>query len=84
MTHKLLLTTSLISLLLIGCAQPAPDLAGKNNISDADHIEGDTVSIDENSMAQALLEIITVAAMVSKVSILVLRIIRSPQIWKTI
>jgi len=49
MTHKLLLTTSLISLLLIGCAQPAPDGAGKNNISDANHIEGDTVSIDENT-----------------------------------
>lgn len=49
MTHKLLLTTSLISLLLIGCAQPAPDSAGKNNISDANHIEGDTVSIDENT-----------------------------------
>lgn len=49
MTHKLLLTTSLISLLLIGCAQPAPDLAGKNNISDANHIEGDTVSIDESA-----------------------------------
>ena len=49
MTHKLLLTTSLISLLLIGCGQPAPDLAGKNNISDANHIEGDTVSIDENT-----------------------------------
>lgn len=49
MTHKLLLTTSLISLLLIGCAQSSPDMAGKNNISDANHIEGDTVSIDENT-----------------------------------
>jgi peptidoglycan-associated lipoprotein len=32
-----------------GCAQPAPDLDGKNNILDANHIEGDTVSIDENT-----------------------------------
>ena len=49
MTHKLLLTTAIVSLLLVGCAQPAPDLDGKNNISDANHIEGETVSIDENT-----------------------------------
>jgi len=49
MTHKLLLTTAIVSLILVGCAQPAPDLGGKNNISDANHIEGDTVSIDENT-----------------------------------
>lgn len=49
MTHKLLITTAIVSLILGGCAQPAPGLDGKNNISDADHIEGDTVSIDENT-----------------------------------
>jgi peptidoglycan-associated lipoprotein len=49
MTHKLLITTAIVSLILVGCAQPAPDLDGKNNISDANHIEGDTVSIDENT-----------------------------------
>ena len=49
MTYKLLVTTAIFSLILGGCAQPAPDLAGKNNISDANHIEGDTVSIDENT-----------------------------------
>lgn len=48
MTQKLLLTTAIISLFLSGCGQPAPDLSGKNNVSDANHIEGDTVSIDEN------------------------------------
>lgn len=53
MTHKLLITTAILSLLLSGCAQPAPDLdgsnAGKNNVSDVNHIEGETVSIDENT-----------------------------------
>lgn len=49
MTHKLLITTAIVSLILGGCAQPAPGLDGKSNISDANHIEGDTVSIDENS-----------------------------------
>ncbi len=48
MTHKLLVATAILSLILAGCAQNAPDLDGKNNISDANHIEGDTVSIDEN------------------------------------
>ncbi len=49
MTHKLLITTAILGLILGGCAQTAPDLDGKNNISDANHIEGDTVSIDENT-----------------------------------
>ena len=49
MTHKLLITTAIVSLILVGCSQPAPDLDGKNNISDANHIEGETVSIDENT-----------------------------------
>lgn len=48
MKHKLLLATAVLSLILSGCAQNAADLDGKNNISDADHIQGDTVSIDEN------------------------------------
>jgi len=56
MTHKLLLATSMISLLLIGCAQTTADLAGKNNISDANHIEGDTVSIDENTFGNGSVE----------------------------
>jgi peptidoglycan-associated lipoprotein len=49
MTHKLLITTAIVSLILGGCSQNAPGLDGKNNISDANHIEGDTVSIDENT-----------------------------------
>jgi peptidoglycan-associated lipoprotein len=49
MTYKLLITTAIVSLILGGCSQNAPDLDGKNNISDANHIEGDTVSIDENT-----------------------------------
>ncbi|WP_309498972.1 OmpA family protein [Sulfurovum sp.] len=49
MTHKLLMATALLSLLLSGCGQTAPELDGsKNNISDAPDIGGDTVSIDEN------------------------------------
>jgi len=53
MTHKLLVATAILSLLLAGCAQNAADLDGKNNISDADHIQGDTVSIDENGFGDA-------------------------------
>ena len=49
MTHKLLAVAGIASLILAGCAQPALDKDGKNNISDADHIQGDTVSIDENT-----------------------------------
>ncbi len=52
MTQKLLLATTIISLILSGCSQNAPDV-GKNNISDASHIDGDTVSIDESSYGSA-------------------------------
>ena len=48
MTYRSLLTTAIVSLVFIGCAQPAPDLDGSNNISDANAITGDTVSIDES------------------------------------
>jgi len=49
MTHKLLTLTAVISLFLSGCGQTAPDLDGStNNISDANAISGDTVSIDES------------------------------------
>ena len=49
MRQKLLAVTTIASLILAGCAQPALDQDGRNNISDADHIQGDTVSIDENT-----------------------------------
>lgn len=50
MTHKLLILTAIVSLFLNGCGQTAPDLDGSNNnISDANAISGDTVSIDESS-----------------------------------
>jgi peptidoglycan-associated lipoprotein len=49
MRQKLLAVTAIASLILAGCAQPALDKDGKNNILDADHIQGDTVSIDENT-----------------------------------
>ena len=50
MTHKLLTLTAIVSLFLSGCGQTAPDLKGSNNnISDANAISGDTVSIDESS-----------------------------------
>jgi len=50
---KILLTTATIgALLLSGCSQKAPELEdaqmGKNNISDATQIGGDTVAIDKN------------------------------------
>lgn len=48
MTYKSLLTTAIVSLVFAGCAQTAPDLNGSNNISDANAISGDTVSIDES------------------------------------
>ena len=48
MTYKSLLTTAIVSLIFAGCAQTAPDLDGSNNISDANAISGDTVSIDES------------------------------------
>ncbi|HSR73466.1 MAG TPA: OmpA family protein [Sulfurovum sp.] len=46
MTKKLLTTAVLTMLLMVGCSQKTPDLDG-SNISDANHLEGDTVSIDE-------------------------------------
>ncbi len=49
MTYKSLLTTAIVSLIFAGCAQTAPDLDGSNNISDANAISGDTVSIDESA-----------------------------------
>lgn len=49
MTQKLLITTAIVSLLLSGCSQTAPDLEGKNNVLDTDSITGETVSIDENN-----------------------------------
>lgn len=50
MTHKLLMATTVLSLFLSGCGQTAPELnGGKNNISDASDIGGDTVSIDESN-----------------------------------
>ena len=49
MIQKMIITTAIFSaLLLTGCSQTAPDLNGKNNISDATQIAGDTVTIDEN------------------------------------
>jgi len=48
MTHKLFMMTSLAVLLFSGCAQTAPELKSKNNISGTDAIGGDTVSINEN------------------------------------
>jgi peptidoglycan-associated lipoprotein len=49
MIQKMIITTATFSaLLLTGCSQTAPDLDGKNNISDATQIAGDTVTIDEN------------------------------------
>jgi len=50
MTHKLAITTAVLALLLSGCGQVAPDLDGKNNVSNANQIAGETVSIDENNM----------------------------------
>jgi len=49
MTYKLFIITSLAALLFSGCAQNAPDLNGKNNVSGTDAINGDTVSINENN-----------------------------------
>jgi peptidoglycan-associated lipoprotein len=49
MIKKIIITTTTFSVLLLtGCSQTAPDLTGKNNISDATQIAGDTVTIDEN------------------------------------
>ena len=49
MMKKIAITTATLSILLLaGCSQTAPDIEGKNNISDATQIAGDTVTIDEN------------------------------------
>jgi len=50
MMKKIITATTFSLLLLTGCSQTAPDLdgTGKNNISDATQIAGDTVTIDEN------------------------------------
>ncbi len=49
MIQKFIMATATISLLAFtGCSQTAPDLAGKNNVSDATQFGDDTVSIDEN------------------------------------
>ncbi len=49
MIQKIIITTATLSVLLLtGCSQTAPDLNGKNNISDATQIAGETVSINEN------------------------------------
>ncbi len=53
MIQKIIITTATLSVLLLtGCTQSAPNLdgsnAGKNNISDATQIAGDTVTINEN------------------------------------
>jgi len=49
MTHKLWILTAVAALLFSGCAQTAPEVAGKNNISGTDALSGDTVSINENN-----------------------------------
>jgi len=53
MIKKTIITTAAFSVLLLtGCGQTAPDLdgsnTGRNNVSDATQIAGDTVTIDEN------------------------------------
>ncbi len=49
MIKKIIITATAFSVLLLtGCSQTAPDLTGKNNVSDATQIAGDTVTIDEN------------------------------------
>jgi len=51
MIKTIIITTTAFSVLLLtGCSQTAPDLdgTGKNNVSDATQIAGDTVTIDEN------------------------------------
>ena len=50
MIKKIITATTFSLLLMTGCSQTAPDLdgAGKNNVSDATQIAGDTVTIDES------------------------------------
>lgn len=49
MTHKLLIITTVATLIFSGCAQNALDVPGANNVSGTDAISGDTVSINENN-----------------------------------
>jgi len=50
MTYKLLILSSITLFFLLGCSTVAPDLSdGKNNVSDASAISGETVSIDEST-----------------------------------
>ena len=53
MTKTLLMAVTLSVLLLNGCSQKTPEFEGaeigKNNVSDATQIAGNTVSIDENT-----------------------------------
>lgn len=49
MTHKILIATTLATLLFSGCAQSAPDLEDNSNLTVPDTIAGDTVNIDENT-----------------------------------
>ncbi len=52
MTQKLLIAAAVLSLLLSGCAQNAPEVEGSgSNITDGSDIGGDTVSIDESGGA---------------------------------
>jgi len=50
---SLLTIATILTLLLSGCSQKAPELngaqTGKNNVSDATEIAGETVSINENT-----------------------------------
>jgi len=48
MTYKLWMLTAISSMMFIGCAQTAPSLNG-SNVSDANAITGNTVSINENN-----------------------------------
>ena len=48
MTHKLLLATTLFSLILIGCGQPAPDLPDTSS-NNTGNLKEETVTIDENN-----------------------------------
>jgi len=49
MTHKLWILIAVAALLFSGCAQTAPDVAGKHNVSGTDPLSGETVSINETN-----------------------------------
>lgn len=49
MTYKVWIFAILAVLVFSSCAQTAPDLAGKNNITGTDPLSGSTVSINENN-----------------------------------